>query len=140
MLKQQIKDGDEVVKLIDYTVAMIDYLAAMDQETGLYPLTADLIEVFSKAGTSLGWYGEEGWIGGVDGDEWMFACYYSEDIKGEADIPTGDTNNGGANNNGTQNGTSAPSTGDNVIVIVAVAVVAIAAIAAVLFIRKRKAN
>ncbi|MBE6587168.1 MAG: LPXTG cell wall anchor domain-containing protein [Ruminococcaceae bacterium] len=142
-LKQLIKEDGEVVLMIDYTVAMIDYLACMDEETGLYPLTADLIEVFSKAGTSLGWYGEEGWLGGVDGDEWMFACYYSEDIKGESDIPTGgnDGANDGANGNtGTQGGANAPSTGDNVVFVVIIGFTALVAAAAIIVIRRRRTN
>ena len=120
----------------------------MDEATGLYPLTEDLMTVFQKTGEYQGWYGEGGWIGGEDSDAWMFACYYSEDIKGEADIPSEDnsndnTDNGAADNNSgntNQGNTSAPVTGDNVIVIVAIAVVAIVAVAVILFIRKRKAN
>ena len=103
------------------------------------------MEVFQKAGEYHGWYGAEGWIGGEDADAWMFACYYSEDIKGEADIPSednGSSDNGAADNNSgaNQGNTSAPVTGDNVIVIVAVAAVALVAIVAILFIRRRKAN
>lgn len=146
-LKQLIYEGDEVVKIIDYTVAMIDYLACMDENTGLYPLTADLVEVFNKAGTSLGWYGAEGWIGGEEADCWMFACYYSEDIRGEGDIPTGGNGNDGTEggndgsiNNGTEGGANAPSTGDNVMVIVTVAVIALTAMAALLVIRRRRTN
>ena len=132
-LKQLINENGEVVLIIDYTLAMIDYLACMDQETGLYPLTADLIEVFNKAGTSLGWYGAEGWLGGEEADAWMFACYYDEAITGEGDIP------GGNGNNADQNTTS-PSTGDNVMIIVTVAVVALAATATLLVFRRRRTN
>ncbi len=147
-LKYLIYDENgEVAMIKDFTEAMIEYIACMDEANGLYPLTADLMEVFQKAGEYLGWYGAEGWIGGDLADAWMFACYYSEDIKGESDIPANnDTNNNDNTDNGTNNdaganqGATAPSTGDNVIVIVTLAVVAIATMAAVLFIRRRRAN
>ena len=145
-LKQLIYEDDECVLIIDYTVAMIDYLAAMDTETGLYPLTADLMEVFQKAGTSLGWYGAEGWLGGEEADAWMFACYYSEDITGEGDIPAGDGAGDGENDGaegegdaGENEGVTAPSTGDNAVALVAVAMIALAG-ASLLVIRRRRAN
>lgn len=139
-------ENGEIVKIVEFTEAMLEYLACMDEATGLYPLTEDLMTVFQKTGEYQGWYGEGGWIGGDLADSWMFACYYSEDIKGESDIPTGDngsSDNGAADNNSgntNQGNTSAPVTGDNVIVIVALAVVAIATMAAILFIRRRRAN
>ncbi len=137
-LKQLIKENGEVVKIIDYTVAMLDYIACMDENTSLYPLTADLIEVFSKAGGSLGWYGEEGWIGGVDGDEWMFACYYLEGNTG-AGTGTGD-NTGAGDNAGADNNTNngSPVTGDNAMVVAALAAVALLGMAAVVIVRKRR--
>lgn len=82
-------DGDVVVTKINYTEAFMEYSANADTDTMLYPLTEDLIQIYMKVGQNNGWYGEDGWIGGVDEDYWMFACYYespaSEDGDGEGD-------------------------------------------------------
>lgn len=135
-LKQLIYEDGEVVLMIDYTLAMIEYLEAMDQDTKLYPLTDDLIEVFYKAGTSLGWYGEGGWIGGNEDDAWMFACYYNESIKDTEDI----LNNGGSLGDLVGSGApTSPETGDSAIVIAIIAIASLTG-AAVLVIKKRRFN
>lgn len=75
-LKHFEYEGEKLVKTVDYSLAMTSYIENMDKSTGLYPLTEDLMEVFSKVGTGNGWYGADGWVGGELEDSWMFACCY----------------------------------------------------------------
>jgi len=141
-LKELIYEGDEVVKIYDFTVAMIEYLECMDEETGLYPLTADLIDVFAKAGKSLGWYGEEGWVGGDLEDCWMFACYYLEGEAGNVIGGGNADNNNGGNTNGSDvnlNGGSS-ATGDNFVIVMIAAMIALCGMATVVIIRKRRTS
>ena len=42
--------------IYDFTPALNEYIACADKETGLYPLTIDLLEVFVLGGESAGWY------------------------------------------------------------------------------------
>ncbi|MBE6714936.1 MAG: hypothetical protein E7575_06640 [Ruminococcaceae bacterium] len=139
-LKELIYEGDEVVKVYDFTIAMIEYLECMDEETGLYPLTADLIDVFAKAGKSLGWYGEEGWVDGDLEDCWMFACYYLEGEAGNVIGGGNADNNNGGNTNGSDvnlNGGSS-ATGDNFVIVMIAAMIALCGMATVVIIRKRR--
>lgn len=145
-LKYVIYDEDgNASSIIDYTFSFMDYQDAADQNTFLYPLTADLMAIFQNVGENYGWYGDSGWVGGTDEDAWMFACYYNEsDIGdgsfGDDDDDNGNANNGGENNNNNNADNNAPDTGDNMIMIVVAAAVAVVAFATVLvlFIRRRK--
>ncbi len=49
-------------RLEDYANLMHKYIAAADQKTGVYPLTADLIHMFKYGGEGKGWFklGDEG--------------------------------------------------------------------------------
>jgi hypothetical protein len=78
-LKYNVVEDGKTVKLIDYNEALGLYANNADESTMLYPLTADLMEIYKNVGAAKGWYGENGWIGGEQDDAWMFACYYLED-------------------------------------------------------------
>ncbi|MBR4881072.1 MAG: hypothetical protein IKU19_04010, partial [Clostridia bacterium] len=139
-LKYVIYDEDgNASSIIDYTFAFMDYQDAADQNTFLYPLTADLMAIFQNVGENYGWYGASGWVGGEEADAWMFACYYDENDVGNGAFGDDDTNGGNdANDNDGTNDGNAPQTGDNMIVIVSCAAAAVVAFAAVLFITIRR--
>ncbi len=151
-LRETVYNGDEVDHIMDYNEAFGAYYACADEATGLYPLTADLITMYQKIGASKGWYGEDGWLGGLLDDAWMFACYYLEgasdidDLGSETPGASGSGTNpttGTNNNNTTENKTpvSSGATGDNVVMIVIIAAVAvIGVVALVVFRKKAKAN
>ena len=88
-----IVDG-VVVGKVDFNDAFAAYVACADQDTMLYPLTADLMEIYKRLGEYKLWYGEDGWIGGDLEDCWMFACYYMEG-EGEPEYQFGDVNGDG---------------------------------------------
>ncbi len=71
------EDGTHVK--VDYNDAAQAYVDAMDETSGLYPLTADLMEMYQVVGAAKFWYGENGFVGGDLADAWMFACYYDAD-------------------------------------------------------------
>lgn len=144
-LKELIYENGEVVMILDFTMAMIDYIECMDENSGLYPLTADLIAVFSQAGTSLGWYGADGWIGGEDGDEWMFACYYDANVTsldGTPGTPDSDdnANNDATPDNGTDNEVHAPATSDNTALLAVAVFLTLIAFASLVVLKKRSTN
>ncbi len=90
-LKGAVYNDGELVSITDYNEAFLQYYECADAATLLYPLTDDLIEMFKEVGANMGWYGEEGWVGGKYDDAWMYACYYT-------DVPfftIGDVNNDG---------------------------------------------
>ena len=146
-LKELTYENGECVLIYDFTEAMIEYLACMDEETGLYPLTDDLMAVFQKAGSSLGWYGAEGWVGGELEDCWMFACYYLEgeagnvigggNADGNNDADNNNDNSAADNNNGTNVAPSKP-TGDSFMIVMITAMIALCGMATVVIIRKRR--
>lgn len=107
-------------KKIIYSDALKAYLACADSKTKLYPLTADLIEIYQKAGETQGWYGNNGFVGGTEADAWMFACYYQKGLNTLGN--SGAAAPGGA--------TQAPNTGDNANVAVWAIVMVVAAGAA----------
>ncbi len=110
-LKEVIKDENgEVVAKIDYNTAVADYISASDSKTGLYPLTADLIEIFQGVGSYQGWYGENGFVGGTLDDAWMFACYYGKvaDVNYDGAVDAADAVAVFAHINGTASLTGAP--------------------------------
>lgn len=88
-------DGEKIVTKIDFYNAFDAYMNAADKQTMLYPLTEDLIQLYKLVGQFRGWYGEEGWVGGVDEDYWMFACYYDASLlDSDDDLEDEDNNNG----------------------------------------------
>ncbi len=97
-LKDIVYDEDgNVISKIDYNTAFEAYMNCADADTYLYPLTADLMEMFINVGEEQGWYGEEGWVGGDLDDAWMFACYYAEvpeyvlgDATGDGELTAAD--------------------------------------------------
>lgn len=64
-----------VLSKTDYNDAFAEYAACADEETMLYPLTVDLMEMLKSVGTHQGWYLENGYAGTSE-DAWMFLCYY----------------------------------------------------------------
>ena len=90
-LNYVVTEDGETVEIIDYNAAFGAYAECADEETGLYPLTEDLMEIYKKVGEYQGWYGEDGWVGGIEEDSWMFACYY---LEGEEEpVEPGDASN-----------------------------------------------
>ena len=97
-IKEVIQDENkDIVSRTDFNNAVTEYVSCMDSQTGLYPLTADLIEVYQRVGDFKGWYGT-GFVGGDLEDAWMFACYYQEDLTslGGVETEAGDVNRDGA--------------------------------------------
>lgn len=78
-------NGD-FVKKEDYTSCMQKYVDCMDENTGVYPLTDDLIYIIQQYGDAAGWWNKtddgfylfEG-VSGVNTEiAWMFALCYAE--------------------------------------------------------------
>ena len=88
-------ENGAAVSKVDYNAAVNEYLACIDSETSLYPLTADLVEILQKVGADKGWYSAESQFAvGTKADAWMFACYYQEGLTSLATSPsTGDSAN-----------------------------------------------
>ncbi len=97
-LKYTIYEDGEAVKVINFLDAFTVYsdaADAVDATTTLYPLTADLMAMFQNIGAGNNWYGENGFVGGLLDDAWMFACYY---LPAEDDVTPemkGDVNGNG---------------------------------------------
>ncbi len=99
-LKEVFVDEEgNVTERTDFYYAFEEYFNCADPDTGVYPLTVDLMEMFKRIGAYHNWYGENGFIGGDLEDAWMFACYYNE----------GETFEPGAT---TTNKTDSPATAD----------------------------
>lgn len=76
-LKDVQYDADgNVTGKTEFNTAFAAYIACMDGNTSLYPLTKDLMAMFVRVGASQKWYGEGGFVGGVADDAWMYACCY----------------------------------------------------------------
>ncbi len=88
-------DDGKAQTVIDYNEAFAAYAECADASTTLYPLTADLMEIFKKVGESQNWYGTDGWVGGNYDDAWMFACYAYEPV---VKYTVGDLNDDGSIN------------------------------------------
>lgn len=93
-------DNGNVVEKIDFTSAVLEYIENAAQiENGeeifyFYPLTADLIEMYQVVGLANDWYGRTGWVGGIEDDAWMFACYYEEGVTTGGNVPEAPVNPG----------------------------------------------
>lgn len=94
-LKGSVYDENgDLVSITDYNEAFAEYYNCAyttETEEVIYPLTEDLIEMFKEIGANMGWYGEDGWVGGTRDDAWMFACYYTDKVY----FTVGDVNNDG---------------------------------------------
>ncbi len=115
-LKEIILDDEgNIVERTDFYYAFEEYFNCADAETGVYPLTVDLIEMFTRIGAYHNWYGEDGFIGGDVEDAWMFACYYNEGETfepGAATTTTTTTTASDVTTTTTTSGTESPKTAD----------------------------
>ncbi len=72
-------DDGEFVKKEEYTQILLDYMACMDEKTGLYPLTADLVYIIESRS---GWWTADHPDYIFDGCNpeigWLFACCYEK--------------------------------------------------------------
>ncbi len=120
-----------VTEKIDYTDAVLEYIdnAAQivngEETVYLYPLTADLIEMYQVVGLANDWYGRTGWVGGIADDAWMFACFYQEGVYS------------GDNTPGLPSNPSTIPTGREFVLPYIAVVIMISAAGIVLFARKR---
>lgn len=117
-------ENGEVTEKISYNEAVLAYYECADAETGLYPLTKDLMDMLQAVGENQGWYAENGQVPVTTEDAWMFACYY-EKTSTPATTPV----------------KPAPDTGDSANMMVWAIVMVVAAGAAVVaFESKRRAR
>lgn len=117
-------ENGEVTEKISYNEAVLAYYECADAETGLYPLTKDLMDMLQAVGENQGWYAENGQVPVTTEDAWMFACYY-EKTSTPATTPV----------------KPAPDTGDSANAVVWAIVMVVAAGAAVVaFESKRRAR
>ncbi len=77
--KYYFDEEGNFLKKEDYTQIMLDYIACMDEETGLYPLTEDLVYIIQ---TRSGWWTESSPDYIFDGCNpelgWLFACCFEK--------------------------------------------------------------
>ncbi len=83
-------ENGEFVRKEGYTQSVREYLDVMDQASGLYPLTEDLVYIFKNHGEFVGWWdpnspgylfedGNGDPIPGINHDNaWLFLCCYGE--------------------------------------------------------------
>jgi len=74
-------DGKEVVSKTVWNDVLLAYAECADKETGLYPLTSQLVYFYQTYGEQQRLYTESGYVGGqfskgMGEDAWMFACMY----------------------------------------------------------------
>lgn len=80
-MKYEIYDSDgNVVRKVDYTDCLIDYVEARDENTGYYPLTEDLRLILQNGGGAKGWWDSSDPNYRFDGEvnteiAWLFFCY-----------------------------------------------------------------
>ncbi len=92
-LKAALYENDELVEKIEFNTAFEAYRANAHTKGDfmLYPLTEDIIKIYTVMGDANSWYGEGGWVGGDVEDAWMFACYYDETYVTPDDETSDDT-------------------------------------------------
>ncbi len=142
-LKEIILDDEgNIVERTDFYNAFEEYFNCADAETGVYPLTIDLIEMFTRIGAYHNWYGENGFIGGDEADAWMFACYYNEGETFEPGATTTTTTTVAADATTTTAKTDSPKTADvsDAMNMLLVAVLAAGAIVAAVASKKATAK
>jgi hypothetical protein len=83
-------EAGKFVKKESYSECLLEYIACMDEESGLYPLTEDLKYIIQMRGDHYGWFdtGKGGYIfldgngnpiSGINHDiSWLFMCGYLE--------------------------------------------------------------
>lgn len=115
------------IETTDYNETFTEYYNAaykVNDETGIYPLTADLIEIYQKVGENKNWYGADGWIKDSNTEDgWMFSCMYvvatqddtNEDNSdnGGNDSADGSSDNGDIQQGGVGNGGNSDSLDNN---------------------------
>lgn len=79
-------DNGEFVKKENYVDCLQAYIACVDQETGLYPLTDDLMYIIQRSGEHNGWWSDKNYIfkddlgnnvpGILTETAWLFMCCY----------------------------------------------------------------
>ena len=83
-------DSGELVSKVNFGDCLLEYIACMDEKTGLYPLTEDLAYIFQERGEYVGWWDsssasylfvdEEGRpVPGINPEiAWLFLCCYED--------------------------------------------------------------
>lgn len=81
-------ENGEFLKKEDYTECVMKYIAVMDEENGVYPLTEDLKYIIQNHGNHSGWWDTEGMsylfvdkdgnrVPGINSEiAWLFMCCY----------------------------------------------------------------
>lgn len=80
-------ENGEFVKKENYADCLLDYIACVDETTGLYPLTEDLKYIIQSSGEHNGWWDDNGnyiflddagnKVPGINADiAWLFMCCY----------------------------------------------------------------
>ena len=82
-------DSGEFLRKENYADCLMTYIGCVDKDTGLYPLTEDLMYIIQNSGEHNGWWdpeknyiflntaGEQ--IPGINADiAWLFMCCYTE--------------------------------------------------------------
>lgn len=81
-------ENGDFVKKVNFTNCLVEYVAAMDSASGLYPLTEDLAYIFKERGEYVGWWdsSSHGYlfkdsngnpVPGINPDvAWLFLCCY----------------------------------------------------------------
>lgn len=84
-------ENGDFVKKEEYSDCLLKYIANMDTKSGYYPLTEDLVYIFTQRGDYVGWWDIDspGYIFyGSDGEKikninpdiaWLFLCSYIEE-------------------------------------------------------------
>lgn len=90
VVKYFFDDNDTFVKKESYTECLMEYIACMDEESGVYPLTEDLKYIIQQRGEYSGWFDKDAElylfkdadgniIPGVNAEiSWLFMCCYAD--------------------------------------------------------------
>ncbi len=90
MCKFVFDDNGNFLSKENYTQALKEYIAVMDEVSGLYPLTDDIIYMFQSHGEYVGWWDPDSPsylfedingdpIAGINNEHaWLFLCCYGE--------------------------------------------------------------
>lgn len=83
-------DNGDFLRKESYSECLLEYISCMDEASGLYPLTQDLVYIFQQRGEYVGWWDVTGEtylfvddngnpVPGINADiAWMFLCCYGE--------------------------------------------------------------
>lgn len=90
IVKYTFDENGAFVEKVSYTECLMQYIACMDEASGLYPLTQDLMYIFQQRGEYVGWWQADGDfylfiddngmpIPGINSDiAWLFLCCYGD--------------------------------------------------------------